>query len=356
MFDWAELRHFRYLLAILERQGFRPAAEELHTSQPNLSVQARQFQDNASVRLYKKLKNGRIRPTETGVAFIALARMLLETRDEVIHALIAIERGQIGSVRFGCAPLVDQNLFRSFCAIHKEILPACSIRPTHGDTAQLAEEVLAGVVDAAIVTLPLKHPDLRIEEIRQDRLVVCLRRDNPLANRAALQATDLQENLAVLYHPQRHPDAHERLLELLAEEGVKIEEYSRASNPFEMQMLVKEGHGFTLIREGSALDEELTTCPIEGVASRIACRSQRYRFQFVVSWRRLLQAVETGMQAAAQSDAHGSKLHPFPAARPRRRDRSTAGARLPQTAFQIVVKLSSGRRRGSPTCFFTDRP
>jgi hypothetical protein len=58
MYDWAELRHFRYLLTILERQGFRVAAEELHTSQPNLSVQARQFQENASVRLYKKLKNG----------------------------------------------------------------------------------------------------------------------------------------------------------------------------------------------------------------------------------------------------------------------------------------------------------
>jgi DNA-binding transcriptional LysR family regulator len=126
MYDWAELRHFRYLLTILERQGFRVAAEELHTSQPNLSVQARQFQENASVRLYKKLKNGRIRPTETGLAFISLAKLLLETRDEVINALLAIERGEIGSVRFGCAPLVDQSLFRSFCAMHKELLPTCS--------------------------------------------------------------------------------------------------------------------------------------------------------------------------------------------------------------------------------------
>jgi DNA-binding transcriptional LysR family regulator len=265
MYEWAELRHFRYLLAILERQGFRVAAEELHTSQPNLSVQARQFQENASVRLYKKLKNGRIRPTETGLAFIALAKLLLQTRDEVINALIAIERGEIGSVRFGCSPLVDPNLFRAFCAAHKELLPTCSIRPTHGDTAQLAEEVLAGAVDAAIVTLPLKHPDLRIEEIRRDRLVVCLRRDNPLATRIALQPTDLQNNLTVLYHPQRHPDAHERLLELLADAGVTIEEYSRASNPSEMQMLVKEGHGFTLVREGSVLDDELTTRPIAGV-------------------------------------------------------------------------------------------
>src|SRR4030088_1885592 len=58
MCDWAELRHFRYLLTILERQGFRAAAEELRTAQPNLSVQARQFQENASVRLFRKMKGG----------------------------------------------------------------------------------------------------------------------------------------------------------------------------------------------------------------------------------------------------------------------------------------------------------
>lgn len=265
MYDWAELRHFRNLLAILERQGFRAAAEELHTSQPGLTVQARRFQENASIHLFQKTKSGRIRPTETGIAFIALARELLETRDEIIDTLIAIERGEISTLRFGCAPIVDQNLFRSFCGLHKKILPSCSIRPMHADPAQLAEEVVRGAVDAAIVTLPLSHPELHIDEIQTDRLVACLRRDNPLAEKIALTATDLQENLTVLYHPQRHPDAHELLLNLLREVGVTINDYSLASHPSEIQMLVKEGYGFTLIREGTPLDEELTIRPIAGV-------------------------------------------------------------------------------------------
>jgi len=45
MNDWAEFRHFKYLLAIAEHKGFRAAAEYLHTAQPNLSAQAKQFQD-----------------------------------------------------------------------------------------------------------------------------------------------------------------------------------------------------------------------------------------------------------------------------------------------------------------------
>jgi DNA-binding transcriptional LysR family regulator len=303
MYDWAEFRHFRYLLAILEKGGFRVAADELHTSQPNLTVQARQFQENASIRLFRKSKNGRIYPTRTGLAFLALAPLLLEVRDEIMDALVAIERGEINSVRFRSTPLVDQSLFRTadssglwpssgarclpggirkrvarvrcssrygstrqestircrcqrscpvlglghrsnLCGLHKELMPKCAIRPTHGDAAQLAEEVVDGMVDAAIVTLPLKHPALHIAGIRSDRLVVCLRRDHSLASKAALEARDLQSNLAVLYHPQRHPDAHQRLLELLADAGVTIEEYSRASHPSEMQTLVKDGYGF----------------------------------------------------------------------------------------------------------------
>lgn len=265
MYDWAEFRHFRYLLKILEKGGFRAAAEELYTSQPNLTVQARQFQDRASVRLFRRLKNGQIRPTETGLAFIALARLVLEVRDEAINALIAIERGEVRRVRFGSTPLVDQKLFQSFCRLHKEFLATCAVRPTHGDAAQLAQEVLSGMVDAAIITLPLTHPDLHIEELRRDRIVVCLGKEDPLAAKAGIQTSDLQSKLAIFYHPGRHPEAHTRLLELLNEAGVSIEEYSRASHPSEMQALVKEGYGLALLREGMALEEGLTTRPILGV-------------------------------------------------------------------------------------------
>jgi DNA-binding transcriptional LysR family regulator len=265
MYDWAEFRHFLYLLKILEKGGFRVAAEELHTSQPNLTVQARRFQDQASVCLFRKLKSGQIRPTDTGVAFVTLARLVLEIREEVIEALVAIERGEIGLVCFGSSPLVDQNLFRSFCALHKELLPRTTVRPTHGDAAHLAKEVLDGMVDAAIVTLPLTHPDLRVEELRRDRIVACLRKDHPLASKAALQVADLQDHLRIIYHPQRHPDAHVRLLELLRDAGVTLEKYSCASHPSEMQALVKEGHGLALIREGVMLEEDLITRRLSGV-------------------------------------------------------------------------------------------
>ena len=265
MNDWAEFRHFKYLLAIAEHKGFRAAAEYLHTAQPNLSAQAKQFQDLSEVHLFRKGKDGRIRLTATGLAFKSIAQGLLDARDEAIAALIAIERGEIRALKFGCTPSVDRALFHMACSLHKELMPGCPVLAAHGDTSQLVEELISGEIDVAIVTLPLSDLRLRIEEIRKDRLVVCLRKDHPLAAKATLPPADLRENLTILYHPQRHPGAHERLLELLAEAGLTINEYSRASHPTEMQELVKQGYGFALIREGTVLDTDLVTRPIMGV-------------------------------------------------------------------------------------------
>lgn len=265
MYDWAEFRHFRYLLAILEKQGFRAAAEQLFTTQPNLSIQARQFQETVSIRLFHKSKSRRIRPTESGRAFIALARLLLETRDDVIDALIEIGRGELRQLRFGCSPQVNPDLYRSAVDFHREIVPSCSIHPMYGDTQQLADEVAQGSLDAALITLPLQHEALKIQEIQSDRLVVCIRKNDPLATKFTLSPADLRDRLPILYDPQRHPSAHTRLLELLYEVGLSFREYARGSTLSDMLMLVKDGYGFTLIREGASIDPDLITRPIAGV-------------------------------------------------------------------------------------------
>ena len=265
MYDWAEFRVLKYLLAIVELNGFRAAAEYLNTAQPNLSAQAKQFQEASGLRLYRTVKGNRIRLTETGVAFKVIVRGLLKAQEEAMDALRAIEQGEIRALKLGCATLADQAVFHEFCKMHKELLPDRPIHAEHGDTLQLIEEIVSGEIHGAVVILPVSDLRLRIEEIRRDRLVVCLRADDPLAAKVFLDALDLQNNLKVLYHPQRHPGAHRRLLELLAEAGVQLNEYSRVSHPSELQSLVKQGYGFALIREGTPLDPELTTRPVAGV-------------------------------------------------------------------------------------------
>ena len=76
---------------------------------------------------------------------------------------------------------------------------------------------------------------------------------------------DLSQNLTVFHRPAQHPEAHVRLLELLAELGVWFEEHAHVSHPQEMLEAVKNGEGFALIREGTPMIEGVITRPIIGV-------------------------------------------------------------------------------------------
>jgi len=225
---------------------------------------------------------------------MSLARLLLETRQEVMETLVSLERGELQTLRFGCSAFADPGLFQDLCALHKEIIPSVQIIPSHGDTAALAKEVDDGHLDAAVVSLPLELPRLKIEVLRRDRLVACLRREDPTASKPVLRTVDLQEKLSILLHPDRHPDAHERLMELLAEVGIVLHEYARATHPFELQALVKDGYGVALVREGSIHDSELVTRPIMGVQwtvdSAVIYQRDRYPKTLPLVVKRLRQA------------------------------------------------------------------
>jgi DNA-binding transcriptional LysR family regulator len=263
--DFAEFRHFRYLLAVAQHKGFRAAAEALNTAQPSLSRQIKEFQEYYNLRLFIPGKGKRVELTAAGEALEVIAREVLEVKDDALAALEAIQRGEAQVLRIGCTPFVDKGICKRATDLQKVLIPSASVRMSTGDTSALISELKNDQLDAIIVTLPVKDEDLKVHILKRERLVVCLPTEHPLSKKAALSANDLTSNLTVFRHPHQHPEAHERLVELLAELGVQFDEQSHTSHPHEMQEMVKSGYGFSLIREGTTLLDGLTTRPIIGV-------------------------------------------------------------------------------------------
>ncbi len=265
MNDQVELRQFIRAKVIAELRSVNRAAEKLHITQPALTTDMKKFQHALRVRLFLVLSGNRMRLTRAGRALPILVQVIEETIDHCIEALVALQNDDISVLRFGCGSFVDLDLFQAACGIYQEAVPDSTIMPMEADASSVVTKVATGELDAAIVTKPVNYPHLCVEEIRRDRMVICLRANDPLAAKSRIADADLQNKQLILYHPEQHPNAYARQMELLQDAGIRMRLNSRASSPHNMQALVRSGFGLALVREGAVRDQELTTRPIAGL-------------------------------------------------------------------------------------------
>src|SRR6059036_2475865 len=101
-----ELRHLRYVIAVAEELHFGRAAQRLNMSQPPLSQQIRQIEEELGVKLFERTKRN-VQVTAAGKAFVAEAYAVLRHIDHLANVAIQAGRGETGSLIVGTVTSTD---------------------------------------------------------------------------------------------------------------------------------------------------------------------------------------------------------------------------------------------------------
>src|SRR5215203_1894116 len=98
-----ELRHLRYFVAVAEEENVTRAAARLHVSQPPLSRQIRDLEDELGVALFERSAKS-LRLAEAGRIFLIEARAVLERADQAAASVKNLGAGLTGELNVGFAP------------------------------------------------------------------------------------------------------------------------------------------------------------------------------------------------------------------------------------------------------------
>jgi DNA-binding transcriptional LysR family regulator len=186
------LRQLEVFLAIARAQGYRRAAETLHTSQPALSQHIRELERELGARLFDRLGRG-IALTEAGRVLEERARRVFATLADVREAVGELHGLQRGSLLIGASttpgiyvlPALIGRFRRRYPGIELRLRIANSrvmeeaIRAHELDLAVVGghglapgeECVAAGLVDELVLVVGQRHPWARSREVASARLV-----------------------------------------------------------------------------------------------------------------------------------------------------------------------------------------
>jgi DNA-binding transcriptional LysR family regulator len=268
MYDGLEFRHLRYFVAVAEECNFGRAATRLHVAQPSLSAQIKKLEDGICAVLFLRGRTG-AELTPAGKVFLTAARRLLHMSERAVQTTSSVHLGIDLPLRFGYSPFVNHHLVEVAVTGYRELVPGGQIESSSECSAPLVNMVSEGLLDVALVLMPVGEHKLFVHRICTEKLMVCLRLDDPLAREESIPKELIADRLRILEARIHHPLFYDEMLRKFAKAKIPLKPTDFVSSPAEMQFLVKMGAGFGLIDETEPLDAELTRRSITGLPLHI---------------------------------------------------------------------------------------
>jgi LysR family hca operon transcriptional activator len=187
-----ELRHLRYFVAVAEAGSLTVAAEQrLHTSQPSLSRQIRDLEDEVGARLLTRRARG-IELTPAGRAFLEHARTVLSQVAAATEAARRVAHPAKPCFVMGFLTGHELTWMPEALQILRDELPNIDVMISSQYSPLLANALLKGTVDAAFLRREEGMPELAFNLLVKEPLVVVLPSDHRLAALKAISPADIK--------------------------------------------------------------------------------------------------------------------------------------------------------------------
>jgi LysR family transcriptional regulator, benzoate and cis,cis-muconate-responsive activator of ben and cat genes len=232
-----ELRHLRYFVAVAEMENVSRAALKLHVSQPALSRQIRDLEDEIGFSLLQRTAKS-VRITEAGRTFLNDARELLRDADNAVKRARVIAGKAETELHIGDWPLGSGMIMPALLREYQQAMPNVKVNVHDWPLENSIAGVRDGRLQLAIILPPLKASaldELRYEPLLTGRVCLAVPCNHPFASKRSVSLADAAREPFIGLTREDHPRYLEYLNVIFA--GVKdkphvVEEHDGWSGVF----------------------------------------------------------------------------------------------------------------------------
>ncbi|GAA4279802.1 LysR family transcriptional regulator [Gaetbulibacter aestuarii] len=213
-----ELRHLRYFLAVAEELHFRKAADRLYISQPGLSRQIKQMENDLGVILFDR-HNRKVVLTKTGEYLKKELQLNLKQLEDILDHAKLIQAGRKGQLKIGYVGSAMQNIIPDLLIKYREDHPDVVFSLKEMENQNQIDELLSFGIDIGFMRLEDVPKHLEKQTVLSDIFCVVLPEDHPINSKNFKSMAQFKEETFILFDPNYSASYYEKVMQIFKDSG-----------------------------------------------------------------------------------------------------------------------------------------
>jgi len=241
-----ELRHLLYFKTVAEQLHFRNAASLLFISQPPLSRQIKELEDELGVLLFTR-KNKRVNLTEAGKYFKDEVDAIFARLEESKSIVKQIHKSESGELKIGYISSVYQQHLADVLMALRDLFPYIKTNLFEIPTLTQIKALEQGSLDVGIMRAPIHSNQLKVRTLFFDPFMVVI----PLVETKFKQQEELvayiKNSPFIFFSKDFAPHYNDKLIEICQRMGLNPEIVHEANNVHSILQLIEAGLGVSIL-------------------------------------------------------------------------------------------------------------
>lgn len=213
-----ELRHLKYFLAVADELHYRKAAEKLFISQPGLSRQVKQMEDDLGIQLFDR-HNRKVTLTSAGAYLKNEVKRHLNNLDVILEHAKHLHNGVAGNLKLGYVGSAMEQIIPNLLLEYRKHHPKALFSLKEMDNNLQVEGLLSQEIDVGFVRLERVPNTIKLKPLLKENFCLVLPKNHAINESNFKSVKQLEQESFILFNPQYSKSYHEKIMQIFDDAG-----------------------------------------------------------------------------------------------------------------------------------------